>query len=212
MNSIVEAANLPLARAADLHAIVRIGEDIRGVMGTARAVNLAAMNAMLASRRSGEAAVGFRVAALELRGMAAGLTEAMAGLSRLVFGLVRDVALRMHKQRTHDYFQRVENTDPKTVAYLDPLIARQEQEMGQLAFHLGQLRRELDQVARHALRLCDMGLSLSRSARVEAAYGGESAPVLKQVAAHQTEAIESVAATLRGLRLELAGERAGART
>lgn len=191
----------------DLHAIVRIGESIRGVMGTARQVNLSALNAMLASRHSGERAVGFRVAASELRAVAAGLTGGMAGLSDVVSSLVRGVAMRQSKQRTHAYFLRTAGAEEKAARCLGPAMERQVDEVRQHDIQLGQLCRELGRVAGRALRLCDLGLTLSCSARVEAAYAGEFAPVLKQVAEHLTQAIESVADTLRGLMRELAGAR-----
>lgn len=193
--------------ASDLHTIVRIGESIRGVMGTAREVNLSALNAMLASRHSGERAVGFRVAASELRAVAAGLTGTMAGLSDVVANLVRGVATRQGKQRTHAYFLRTVGAEARAARCLGPAMERQVGEVRQLGIQLSRLCRELGRVAGRALRLCDLGLTLSRSARVEAAYGGEFAPVLKQVAEHLTQSIESVADTLRGLMRELAGAR-----
>lgn len=195
------------ACSTDLHTIVRIGESIRGVMGAAREVNMSALNAMLASRHSGERAVGFRVAASELRAVALGLTGTMTGLSDVVSNLVRGVATRQGKQRTHAYFRWTVGVEEKAARCLASAMERQVGEVRQLGIQLGLLCGELSRVAGRALRLCDLGLTLSRSARVEAAYGGAFAPVLKQVAEHLTQAIESVADTLRGLMRELAGAR-----
>jgi len=80
--------------------------------------------------------------------------------------------------------------------------------MVRLNLSLGLRRRELHLMATRALRLCDLGLSLSRSALIEAAYGGESAPALRQVAEQLAQSIHSVANTLGGVRAEV--EEAGA--
>jgi hypothetical protein len=190
-------------RSADLHAIVRIGEGIRGVVDTAREVNLAALNAMLSSRRGGDNAVGFRVASAELRGISTRLMEAMQGLTLLVSSMVNEVAQRQRKQRNQAYFQRIEDTQARVAGRLAEILGQQEDEMERLGTLLGLRRRDLHMKASRALRLCDQGLILSRSALIEAAYGGESAPALKQVAEQLAQSIHSVAEMLGGVRAEL---------
>jgi len=203
-NGFVVHSNVETAvRATDLHAIVRIGEGIRGVVDTAREVNLAALNAMLSSRRGGNNAVGFRVASAELRGISTHLAESMQGLTVLVSSMVNEVAQRQRKQRNQDYFQRVENTQARVAGRLSDIRCEQENEMARLGTLLGQRRRDLHMKATRALRLCDQGLILSRSALVEAAYGGESAPALKQVAEQLARSIRAVADMLGGVRAEL---------
>lgn len=190
-------------RTTDLHAIVRISDGIRGVVDTARAVNLAALNAMLSSRRGGDNAVGFRVAAAELRGVSTRLMDAMQGLTLLVSSMVNEVAHRQRKRRNQGYFQRVRDSEGRVSGALADISDKQHDEVARLSTLLGQRRRELSLKAGTALRLCDQGLTLSRSALVEAAYGGESAPALKQVAEQLAHAIRSVAETLEGVRFEL---------
>ncbi len=199
MHSNIEMA----ARSADLHAIVRIGDGIRGVVDTAREVNLAALNAMLSSRRGGDNAVGFRVASAELREISHRLMDAMQDLTVLVSSMVSEVAQRQRRQRNHDYFQRVEGERARANGNLPDILGRQEGDMARLSALLGQRRRALHLKASRALRLCDQGLTLSRSALVEAAYGGASAPALKQVAEQLAQSIRSVAETLGRVRAEL---------
>lgn len=190
-------------RSADLHAIVRIGEGIRGVVDTAREVNLAALNAMLSSRRGGDNAVGFRVASAELRGISTRLMEAMQGLTLLVSSMVNEVAQRQRKQRNQDYFRRVQGSRDRVGGLLSEIFGKQKEEVDRLSMLLGQSRRDLHMKASRALRLCDLGLILSRSALIEATYGGESAPALKQVAEQLAQSIHSVAETLGGVQAEL---------
>ncbi len=190
-------------RSADLHAIVRIGDGIRGVVDTAREVNLAALNAMLSSRRGGDNAVGFRVASAELRGISTHLMEAMQGLTVLVAGMVNEVAQRQRKQRNQAYFGRVQDRQARITDLLSEISGKQTGEVDRLSRQLGQRRRDLGLKTSRALRLCDQGLTLSRSALIEAAYGGESAPALKQVAEQLARSIRSVAETLGGVRAEL---------
>lgn len=190
-------------RSADLHAIVRIGEGIRGVVDTAREVNLAALNAMLSSRRGGDNAVGFRVASAELRGISTRLMEAMQGLTLLVSSMVNEVAQRQRKQRNQDYFGRIQDSQARVTGRLSEILGMQVAEVDRLGMLLGQSRRDLHTKATRALRLCDQGMTLSRSALIEAAYGGESAPALRQVAEHLAQSIQSVAETLGGVRAEL---------
>jgi len=201
-------SNEPAARSTDLHAIVRIGNGIREVVDAAREVNLAALNAMLSSRRGGDSAVGFRVASAELRGVSSRIAEAMHGLTALVSGMVGEVAQRQRRQRNQACFQRARDKQAHVAGRLSEILGEQEAEMVRLNLSLGLRRRELHLMATRALRLCDLGLSLSRSALIEAAYGGESAPALRQVAEQLAQYIHSVANTLGGVRAEV--EEAGA--
>ncbi|MBC2731910.1 hypothetical protein [Thiobacillus sp.] len=193
-------------RAADLHAIVRIGDAIRGVVDTARAVNLAALNAMLSSRRGGGNIVGFRVATSELRGVSTRLMDDMEDLTVLVSGMVNEVALRQRKRRNQAYFGRVQDGQARITDLLADIAGKQGGEVERLSHQLRQRRRELGLKTIRALRLCDQGQALSRSALIEAAYGGESAPVLKQVAEQLALSIRSVADTLDDVRGELEKE------
>lgn len=195
--------NETAVRATDLHAIVRIGDGIRCVVDTAREVNLAALNAMLSSRRGGNNAVGFRVASAELRGISTRLTESMQGLTVLVSSMVNEVAQRQRKQRYQDFFRQVEDSQARVTSRLSEITREQEDEKARLSLLLGQRRRDLHLKASQALRLCDQGLTLSRSALIEAAYGGESAPALRQVAEQLAQSICAVAETLGGVRAEL---------
>lgn len=196
-------------RASDLLAIVRIGEGIRGVVDIARDVNLAALNAMLSSRQSGEKALGFRVATAELRGVSTRLADAMQGLTLLVSGMVRDVAMRQHKQRTRAYYRRIEDRARHVPEILGEISNRQESEIIRLGGMLGKHRRELGLRTDKAMRLCDQGLALSRSALIEAAYGGDAAPALRQVAEQLTHSIRAVADTLGKVQAELGEMRVG---
>lgn len=158
---------------------------------------------MLSSRRGGNNAVGFRMASAELRGISTHLAASMQGLTVLMSSMVNEVAQRQCKQRNQAYFQRIEDTQARAAGRLSDIRCEQENGMVRLGALLGQRRRDLHMKATRALRLCDQGLILSRSALVEAAYGGESAPALKQVAEQLARSILAVADMLGGVRAEL---------
>lgn len=192
-----------MARSSELHRIVRIGEGIRGVVDTSREVNLAALNAMLSSRRGGENAVGFRVASGELRGISTALMDAMQGLTVLVGHMVNEVAQRQRKQGSQTRYARVQANGTHATDLLALIFHQQKAQIDALSTSLEQRRRTLGMQVGRALRMCDQGLTLSRSALVEAAYGGDSAPALRQVAEHLARSIHSLSETLRRIRAEL---------
>jgi hypothetical protein len=191
------------AHASELHRIVRIGEGIRVVVDTAREVDLAALNAMLSSRRGGESAVGFRVASNELRGISTGLVDTMQGLTALVAKMVNEVAQRQRKQGSQTYYARVRADDTPSADRVALIFHQQAAQIDALNTLLEQRRRLLDSHVQRALRSCDQGLTLSRGALIEAAYGGDSAPALRQAAEQLARSIQSLSTTLRRIRTEL---------
>lgn len=193
------------AGGVDLHGIVRIGDGIKGVVDTARAVNLAALNAMLSSRRGGDDAVGFRVASSELREISSRLMDAMQNLTELVSDMVGEVARLQRKRRTRAFFSRIPETRSDIPDLLSDLASRQEEETVLLARRIGHSRDDLSRKTAQALRLCDQGSILSRGALIEAAHGGDSAPVLKQVAEQLTLTIRVMTESLAGVHAAVGG-------
>jgi hypothetical protein len=54
-----------------------------------------------------------------------------------------------------------------------------------------------------ALQLCEMGGALSRSAKIEAVYGGDMTASLKQVSNQIEQTVESILAIIKALRSEM---------
>lgn len=186
--------------AADLAAIVALGSGIREVARLARQVNVTAVNAMLVSRRANGRAVGFAVAASELRGFAAALVTAMEALGHTVSRMVRDVALGRRLARHRQQYARVAGADGTALPGLEAVARRQAGVSTQVVQGLVDDRRELARLAGQALRQCGLGLALARSAAIEAAHAGEFTPMLRQVADQLAAAVTHIADILKGLR------------
>jgi hypothetical protein len=56
---------------------------------------------------------------------------------------------------------------------------------------------------KRALQLCEMGGALSRSAKIEAVYGGDMTASLKQVSNQIEQTVESILAIIKTLRTEM---------
>ncbi len=189
---------------SDLHRVVRANEEIKKVIRISSGVNLVALNAMLIAKRSGERSCGFAVVSSELRVFSRNLQVAMADLGALIFGLVRDAAAIKKQQQRRGHFVAIalmgKPMSSKVVAVLACLeerIQTTEEEIGKDWLHLGiQLGR--------VLQLCETGRSLSRSAKIEAVYGGDMTITLKHVASRIEETVDEIFNTLKQLRIQLA--------
>lgn len=189
-------------RSNDLPVIVAINEEIKIIINIASEINLAAVNAMLISKKMGASSSGFGVVSSELRAFSARLGGAMGvlldGISMLVremAGLIRlDKMMRLHRS-AHDI--SVEYT------HIAPLLKRKEQEFEHRMAKISEDRESLSLSVSRANKLCVMGKSIAYSAKIEAVYGAQQASALKQVSEEVEEAIGVILGTLKKLELEL---------
>lgn len=188
----------------DLHRVVRTNEEIKKVIRISSGVNLVALNAMLIAKRSGERSRGFAVVSSELRVFSRNLEGAMTGLGALIFGLVRDAAAMRKQHHEQRHLLNIRVRERQTPEFIKPALARMEERMRKTAGEIGrdwhQLRLQLNRV----LQLCETGGSLSRSAKIEAVYGGDMSATLKQVASQIEETVNEIFSTLKLLRTQLA--------
>lgn len=191
-------------KADDLRRVVSVNEEIKKVIRISSEVNLVALNAMLVAKRSGERSRGFAVVSSELRVFSRKLEEAMTSLGSLIFGLVRDAAAMQKQNRERRYWLNTMAGGDAARELAQPLLRHKEASMlstGQtIRRDWGRLQLQLSR----ALQLCETGGSLSRSAKIEAVYGGEMSATLKQVANQIEETVNQIFATLKLLRGQLA--------
>jgi len=191
-------------QAGDLYRVVKANEDIKKVIRISSGVNLVALNAMLIAKRSGEKSRGFAVVSSELRVFSRKLEGAMTGLGALIFELVRDAAAmrKQHHERRH--LLNIHAQKHPVRELMEPVLARMDERMRKTAEAIardwGKLRLQLNRV----LQLCETGGSLSRSAKIEAVYGGDMSATLKQVANQIEETVNEIFSTLKLLRTQLA--------
>lgn len=192
------------SQAGDLSRVVKANEDIKKVIRISSGVNLVALNAMLIAKRSGEKSRGFAVVSSELRVFSRNLEGAMTGLGALIFELVRDAAAMRKQYQERRHLLNIHTRGQQMRELMEPVLARMDERMHKTVGEIGrdwhQLRLQLNRV----LQLCETGGSLSRSAKIEAVYGGDMSATLKQVANQIEETVNEIFSTLKLLRTQLA--------
>lgn len=175
----------------DLHRVIALNEELKAVLQVSREVELEAINAMLAARRAGDAVRGFGVVSSELRNFSGRLsgfmTDLSADISMLVHGvadLTRSRNMRRHLANAHQSCGGCAGLLP-ALAQMDQALARAAD-----ANTRGWLR--VRKGIRHSVRLCDAGRALSRSARIEAVYGGAMRDELVQAGMAMEATIERI--------------------
>ena len=191
------------SQAANLRRVVSANEDIKKVIRISSEVNLVALNAMLIAKRSGERSRGFAVVSKELRVFSRKLEGAMTGLGTLIFRLVRDAAAmqKQNRERRHMLNTLAHGGTARELA--EPMLLRKEDAMRGTGGIIRQDWHELQHQINRVLQLCETGGSLSRSAKIEAVYGGDMSATLKQVANQIEVTVNEIFATLKLLRSQL---------
>lgn len=190
--------------ARDLRRLVRVNEEIKRVIRISSEVNLVALNAMLVAKRSGERSRGFAVVSSELRVFSRKLEGAMITLGALVFGLVRDAAAMQKQNRERRHWQATMARGAAARDLIQPMLCHKEESMLATGQDIRRDWSRLQLQLGRALQLCETGGSLSRSAKIEAVYGGEASAALKQVATQIEETVNQIFATLKLLRAQTA--------
>lgn len=192
------------SQASSLHRVIKANEDIKKVIRISSGVNLVALNAMLIAKRSGERSRGFAVVSSELRLFSRNLEGSMTGLGELIFGLVRDAAAMQRQCQGREHFLDVMSKNRQMRKLVEPAVARVEARMACIEEDIDRDWHKLRLQLGRVLQLCESGRSLSRSAKIEAVYGGDMSVTLKQVANQIEETVEEIFSTLKLLRMQLA--------
>jgi len=201
MEEIVDDAD---SLVVDLRRVVKANEEIKKVIRTSSGVNLVALNAMLIAKRSGERSRGFAVMSSELRVFSHKLEGTMTGLGTLIFGLVQDAAAMQKQCHERQHLRTALTQGSRMRERVEMVLARKEESMHEIAKVIRQDWRNLQLQLNCVLQLCETGGFLSRSAKIEAVYGGEMSVTLKQVANKIEETVNEIISTLQLLRAQLA--------
>lgn len=184
----------------ELARIVRVNEEIKGIVATAFKINLMALNAIFLAKRAGHAARGFGVLSNELRRFAQDLTREMTQLREMTANTVSTVTGVVHRKRLNGILDEAVKrcSEPVTGEALvqqrghEQLVEKQ----GCLSALDKRLRRSLDDTA----QLVELGGVLARSAKIEAAYGGSFSASLMQVSSDFGDVICLIQESLERLR------------
>lgn len=193
------------SEAKDLYRVVTVNEEIKKVVQISSEVNLVALNAMLIAKRSGEKSRGFSVVSSELRVFSGKLERFMGELELLVFRLLKDVATMQKQSRIRREILATMKAGVRTKQFLAPALARKEAELLETGRAVKEDWAMLGLHFERALRLCETGGALSRSAKIEAVYGGDMTAALKQVANRIEQTVESILSILKALKSRVAG-------
>ena len=204
MEEIMEEIMDNASMTVDLRRVVKANEDIKKVIRTSSGVNLVALNAMLIAKRSGERSRGFAVMSSELRVFSHKLEGTLTGLGTLIFGLVRDAAAMQKQRHEQQHLRTTLAQGHQMREQLEPVLVRKEENMHEIGKVIRQDWNNLQLQLNCILQLCETGGFLSRSAKIEAVYGGEMSVTLKQVANKIEETVNEIISTLQLLRTQLA--------
>lgn len=187
-------------KVSDLERTIIVNEEIKRIVSTSADMRLAAINAMLTAKRSGEKSLGFAVVSTELRVFSRQLDGYMQSLAELISGLIYSVARMLNQSRIQRIVQTAMDQSKKAGDYIEKLACLK---MEHMRIARQGIIKEWDVLTLQILRaerLCGTGVALSRSAKIEAAYGGDMASTLGQVAAQIEGTVGSMRTILMALK------------
>jgi methyl-accepting chemotaxis protein len=178
--------------------IVEITERIKQILNISNEVALKALNAMLIARQSGESARGFQVVSGELRRFSRQLESSMAEVMNPVFKLVVAVA-EGHRHEKRAVYYRQLATDEACGDRIRAIVLGYDAQTVAGERLYAEYRNQLLARLSKARRLCAMGVTISRAARIEAIHGGTFAHELTQVATEVEVTVGQIDAALKTL-------------
>lgn len=190
--------------ASDLEQTISINEEIKRIVSSSAEMRLSAINAMLTARRSGETSSGFAVVSTELRTFSRQLDGFMHALSGLIAKLIYSVARMLNEARMQRILGKTMNQSDKADELLQKIACRKTEQMQRVKEGIAKDWQMLALQLGRAERLCGTGVALSRSAKIEAAHGGEMASTLGQVAVQIEETVGSMRDILMTLKTQVA--------
>lgn len=181
--------------------IVSISNEVRFVLDTTREVNLAAQNASLAARRAGNVR-GFQAVSSALKAFSQELAHDMSRMSAEILAIAEVVSMDYRLRRFSRYFSSIV-ADSAQGELLDQTLEGVGRHRSGVMNELDGRLSRLGPTLERSLRLCSKGRALARSATIEAAYGGESENMLKNVAHAIERTIEDIYARLKVIGMSL---------
>lgn len=174
--------------ARGLQSIVSANEHVKQVRVNAHRIERLTLNAILLSKRVGDAAVGFSVISDELRKFSKDLNGCMVELKTAINASVITEAMMLHRQ----HLQRLLDEACEQID-TGPLTLKSDQAAETHRVRMSVRLSELVDQSLELLRFADV---ISRSAKIEAAYGGAWREQLTDIA-------EQLAALIAHIDLDL---------
>jgi methyl-accepting chemotaxis protein len=185
----------------ELKAISEINEEIKDIVSVAESISLTATNAMLVAKQTGAYASGFTMVARELRAYSERMTAALQELSKLIYWQVEVNATKRHRVRKQNLLSKTGTYGELAQTRINLACTRGLLELDEIERLIVTQVRDLQLMVKRAGKQCTTGLVIARSACIEAAYGGDMALVLSQIAHDVEEVVHTL--SRRVMRLEL---------
>ena len=182
-----------------LASFVRLNEGIKGVVLIAFQINIMALNAILLSHRAGEVALGFGVISKELRTLSVELTRLMQALSTDAYLAVNLISDQLRRERRQQLLQTTQTQLQRPSAALDAIVAERKTLFLARAQQVREVRLRLLDQLEEARKLCQFGTAISRSAKIEAAYGREYGRALAEVSQEFDQKIQTILPSIETL-------------
>lgn len=164
-----------------LRRTARINEEIKSVVRISESINLTAINAMLVAKRAGRRSLGYGIVSGELRNFSRQLESVMEESGMLISGIVRDAAALSNQTRSLRQMERASGMSDRTVGFLGNAMEMKSHAVLQSREKLDKLGLLLERHTRRAMRICQGGIFLVSSAKIEAVYGDDMASTLNHV-------------------------------
>lgn len=189
--------------AEELASFIRFNENIKQVVLVAFHINIMALNAILLAQRAGAVAVGFGVISKELRVMSVDLTNQMNHLAVDAYRTVGLISDQLRQKRRFGLLEKAANQLPSKNDHMKTTLQQRQQVLAQVDKRVRQIRKQLLEQLEETRKLCQFGTAISRSAKIEAAYGSEFSRSLAEVSQQFDEEIQRILPAIEALCLEM---------
>jgi len=141
-------------------------------------VDMAAVNAMLMSKRAGRGARGFGVVSSEMRAFSNRLDQCMLQLNAYVLELVSESAKILSIHKRHHLCTQLNRTPAELSVIRNRVVAQLRTELEDAQERVEQLIARIQLTLKRAQHLCSTGIALSRNGKIEAVQCGELAAAM----------------------------------
>ncbi|GEM_PF-4779711 len=155
---------------SELVKVIQINEYLKHVIRISMSINLIALNAMLISRRSKADSSGYNVVSVELREFSQRLSLHTQELREMIFRMVHFVAIMKKKIHFTSKYEIILKKHEKAGAISAVVLKKLRDDIKGIQATTHKESRKLLRHTDFVLKLCEMGSSIYRNARVEAAY------------------------------------------
>jgi hypothetical protein len=189
----------------EFQCVVRMNEGIKQVVQISSHVDMAAVNAMLMSKRAGLGARGFGVVSSEMRAFSDRLDQSMSQLNTYVLELVSESAKVLSIHKRYSLCNQLARIPAELSVIRDRVIAQLKADLDAVQQHVQQLITLIQQTLKRAQRLCSTGIALSRNGKIEAVQCGALASAMALSADAAEADVASIVSVLKSVHLWAAG-------